>query len=381
MNKKQKYAKYFTESNPIESMNLFSIDAKNDEIYHYDYRDHEESPHFMEGHVRGSVASTAAGGGAKYQMGKKRLQYPIDPRIYYYYGYRAVPKPTYPMSNIYPWTTSHMSVNPDRPDDIGGTFCSWVGEGENAEFHKFDKPTTCLHPLDTPGGPGYAEEIHGPGMMFIVADSPLAASIPARRNLPPGFESCEDDDWVPPKVEPMPRGSGKYGKDYTEVDLKSLPVYPSFRDKAARVMFFDAASNPYAPHSIDCHLIYGKGVGFGLGREKVLPVLPDGQSDEHSSYEPFLPHKHPYYQTYSFIGTNLDQSPDLGGEVEFWMGEGEEAEKYLITKNSTVLIPMNTVHLPMYVREVHRPFIIATVLDAPIWAGLFINKFPAGFKL
>jgi hypothetical protein len=380
MTKKQKYDKYFTEVNPIEFMNLYKVDALSDECYHYDYRDHEECPHFIEGHVRDVPAAAETGGAPKYMLGKKRQQFPIDPRIYYYYGYRAVPKPSFPMTNIYPWSVSYLSTDPNHLDDIGGTFCGWVGEGKTAELHKIDRPTTCIHPLDTPGGPGYAEELHGPGMLLVVADSPLAASVPARRNLPPGFENCQDEKWVPPKVKPMPKGSGKYGKCFSEIDVKGLPVYSSFRDKVARVMFYDASYNPNAPHSIDCHLIYEAGVGFGLGREKTLPLWPDGQSDENSSYEPFLPHKHPFYQTFSFIGTDLSQFPDLGGTVEFWMGEGDEAEQHLITKSTTILVPKNTVHLPMYVREVHRPFVVATVLDAPIWAGLFTNKFPAGFK-
>jgi hypothetical protein len=381
MTKKQKYDKYFTEANPIESLHLGKVDAKTDECCHYDYRDNEECPHFIEGHVRDIPAGTAVSRPGKYMLGKKRLQFPIDPRIYYYYGYRAMPKPTFPMSNVYTWSMSYMSTDPNHPDDIGGTFCGWVGEGEAAELHKIDRPTTCIHPLDIPGGPGYTEELHGPGLFFIVADSPLAASIPARRNLPPGFKNCEDENWVPPEVTPMPKGSGKYGKDYSEIDVKKLPVYSSFRDKISRVMFYDASYNANAPHSIDCHLIYAAGAGFGLGQEKILPLLPDGQSDEHSSYEPFLPHKHPFYQTFSFIGTDLDKFPDLGGTVEFWIGEGEQAEKHLISKATTVLVPKHTVHLPMYVREVHRPFVVATVLDAPIWAGLFTNKFPVGFKL
>jgi hypothetical protein len=362
-------------------MNLQKLDKKSDECYHYDYRDNDECPHFIEGHVRSSPGVAEISNTGKYMLGRKRQQFPIDPRIYYYHGYRAFPKISFPMSNINTWTVSYLSVDPNHPDDIGGTFCGWVGEGEAAELHSVDKPTTYLHPLDTPGGPGYVEELHGPGMQLIVADSPLAASVPARRRLPPGFENCEDEGWKSPKVKPLPKGSGKYAKDYSEIDVKGLPVYSSFRDKITRVMFYDGSYNANAPHSIDCHLIYGSGAGFGLGQEKILPLWPNGQSDENSSYEPFLPHKHPFYQTFSFIGTSLDKFPDLGGMVEFWIGEGEDAEKYIITKPTTILVPKHTVHLPMYIREVRRPFVVATILDAPIWAGLFTSKFPTGFKL
>jgi hypothetical protein len=63
--------------------------------------------------------------------------------------------------------------------------------------------------------------------------------------------------------------------------------------------------------------------------------------------------------------------PDLGGTVEFHIGEGREQEVFTITKATTVLIPRDTVHLPLYIKEVHKPFAILTVLDSPIWAGVW----------
>ena len=48
---------------------------------------------------------------------------------------------------------------------------------------------------------------------------------------------------------------------------------------------------------------------------------------------------HPFYQTYSFIPSDNDHLPDLGGTVEFHIGEGKEQEIYIVNKSSTVLIP------------------------------------------
>jgi hypothetical protein len=188
---------------------------------------------------------------------------------------------------------------------------------------------------------------------------------------PKGFAKNDSGKWVPPKVTPLPKNSGKWGKYISEIDVKSLPIYDRHKGKAVRAMFYDGSVNPEAPHVIDCHLIYGSNMGFGLGDEKKLPVLANGLTDENSSYEPFLPHMHPVIQTYSFIPCNNDNLPDLGGTVEFSIGEGKDQETYTISKSSTFLIPRDTVHLPLYVKEVHKPFAILTVLDSPIWCGIW----------
>ena len=81
----------------------------------------------------------------------------------------------------------------------------------------------------------------------------------------------------------------------------------------------------------------------------------------------------------SFFSTEPDD-PGLGGTVEFWMGEGKEAEKYVIDKTTTVLIPPNTVHYPIYVHECKRPFVICSIMDEPLFGGKFIDVYPPDFK-
>jgi hypothetical protein len=272
-----------------------------------------------------------------------------------------------------------------------------MGDGEDAELYVIDKPTTQLVPVATIGSLSYAVESHGkPGLMLIICDNPLEAIVPSLDMIPPGiknanaplreikipgFEKYGTDNWMPPKVKPTPQGKGKYGKYYSEIDVKGLPVYPAHKGKIARIMYYDGCCNPEAPKCIDCYLVYGSGIGFGLGDTRKLPVLPNGETDQVSSYEPLLPHKHPFCQTYTFSPTDKDNYPDLGGVVEFWMGEGEKAEKHVITKAMTVLVPKNTVHLPLYVREMRKPFSIITVLDTPMWVGCYTDKLPIDFKL
>jgi hypothetical protein len=218
--------------------------------------------------------------------------------------------------------------------------------------------------------------------MLIICDNPLEAIVPGRElRIPePGSEDYKGEKWVAPTDKPTPIGKGKYGKYYSEINIKALPVYPNHKGKLARVMYFDGCNNPEAPHVIDCHLVYEAGIGFGLGDADKVPLLPNGETDQTTSYEPLLPHKHPYCQTYTFSPAVRESYPDLGATVEFWMGEGEEAEQYIITKATTILVPKNVVHLPLYVREVRRPFTILSILDTPLWVGCYTQKFPAGFK-
>ena len=79
------------------------------------------------------------------------------------------------------------------------------------------------------------------------------------------------------------------------------------------------------------------------------------------------------------MSTEPDE-PDLGGKVEFWLGEGDQAEKYIIDKTTTVIIPPNTVHYPIYVHECKRPFVIASIMDEPLFGGRFVDVYPPGFE-
>jgi hypothetical protein len=72
---------------------------------------------------------------------------------------------------------------------------------------------------------------------------------------------------------------------------------------------------------------------------------------------------------------------DLGGEVEIWLGEGDDAEKYIINRSSVVYIPKNIVHHPTQVLRVDRPFIIVLINNAPDMAVTQVDAFPPSFSM
>lgn len=65
--------------------------------------------------------------------------------------------------------------------------------------------------------------------------------------------------------------------------------------------------------------------------------------------------------TLLFLSADPYDTLNLGGEVEFWLGEGEKAEKFTLTKASSVFVPAGVVHNPQYFKRVDRPLIIVAI--------------------
>jgi hypothetical protein len=73
------------------------------------------------------------------------------------------------------------------------------------------------------------------------------------------------------------------------------------------------------------------------------------------------PQDHYFDELFCFIGTNPKDPDDLGGEVEFWMGMGAETEKIKLNTSSCIYVPGNVAHIPIFFRNVKRPFLVLTI--------------------
>ena len=80
-----------------------------------------------------------------------------------------------------------------------------------------------------------------------------------------------------------------------------------------------------------------------------------GMSDQRGVQE------HDFDELFAFIGTNPEDTNDLGGEVEFWMGKGDETEKIKITTPSTIYCPGGVTHMPIFFKNVKRPFLMVVI--------------------
>ena len=52
---------------------------------------------------------------------------------------------------------------------------------------------------------------------------------------------------------------------------------------------------------------------------------------------------------------------DLGADIEFWLGEGDETDKLAFSTASLVFVPRNLVHMPIIYRNVKKPILLVIV--------------------
>ena len=65
-------------------------------------------------------------------------------------------------------------------------------------------------------------------------------------------------------------------------------------------------------------------------------------------------HTHDFDEVLCFIGTDPDNPHDLGGEIEFHMGD----EKHTFDKTTTIFVPKGVPHCPFIHNRVDRPFLL-----------------------
>lgn len=74
------------------------------------------------------------------------------------------------------------------------------------------------------------------------------------------------------------------------------------------------------------------------------------------------PHKHDYEEIFVFLGTDKNNTSDLGAEVEFWLGEGDERDKVVLNTSCSIYVPPGLAHFPQTWRNVVRPVITIVIM-------------------
>lgn len=113
-------------------------------------------------------------------------------------------------------------------------------------------------------------------------------------------------------------------------------------------------------------LIKNSKVGFEYGiisRDQIIgtdpvPAAQGGGLGPHKD----VGHDH----LFCFLGTDPNNPSDLGGEVEFWLGEGDEIDKVVVDTPSAIYVPEGLAMFPMIWRNVRRPIIMCVVASAGI---------------
>ena len=75
------------------------------------------------------------------------------------------------------------------------------------------------------------------------------------------------------------------------------------------------------------------------------------------------PHCHDFDEVVSFIGSNVDDPYDLGGEIEIWL----DGEQHILRKTCLIFIPKGMKHCPLIIRRVDRPIYHSAVGTGPIY--------------
>jgi hypothetical protein len=76
-----------------------------------------------------------------------------------------------------------------------------------------------------------------------------------------------------------------------------------------------------------------------------------GLAKRDESQDTIKPHSHDYNEVQAVFGTDPGNPHDLGGELEFWLGD----EKQIITRSCLIFIPGGLRHGPIYWRKIERP--------------------------
>lgn len=161
---------------------------------------------------------------------------------------------------------------------------------------------------------------------------------------------------------------------YQVVELQEPPVLPDLGNCKNHLPVYSRDIDPMADFRLEIIPIWKEGMGCGFGSPMLNPETGEIQGQ--------WPHVHVCDEIYFWIGTDPHDPMDLGGEFELWVGAGDEAEKFLITRASYIRIPAGTPHLPFVARKVDRPFIMIAMPLAPMlhdWE--VIPKQPKGVEL
>jgi hypothetical protein len=170
--------------------------------------------------------------------------------------------------------------------------------------------------------------------------------------------------------------ASKYAKYINELVIGQGPDIPEGHPNVGTLtntLEFDKRFCKEATHHIETFIVYKPGASFGCDGASLGQVNGKEFKD--------FPIKLPVVEMSLFIGTNPEDPTDLGGEVECWIGEGKEAEKYIINKTSCAFFPPGIVHLPIVFRKVDRPFVFVVIVAAAELNAQSVDMLPPTFSL
>jgi hypothetical protein len=73
-------------------------------------------------------------------------------------------------------------------------------------------------------------------------------------------------------------------------------------------------------------------------------------------------HKHAYPEIFIFFGNDPYDTSYLGGNGEFWLGEGDDLEKIKFDTSCSFYVPAGVAHFPLFFKNVKSPIMMGVVV-------------------
>ena len=161
---------------------------------------------------------------------------------------------------------------------------------------------------------------------------------------------------VAPEYKETPLPANKKAQGNTPVMMFNA----RYRDNVINLAFTRKGAWSYGPKNRDDS---GGSLSFIRGKETMFDFLIMCESIKKAPYrfgpEPDKPHVHPRPEILTFIGTDLNDLGQLGGEAEIYLGK--EMEKHVLTAPTAVVIPGGLAHCPLVITRVDRPMILCDI--------------------
>jgi len=87
-------------------------------------------------------------------------------------------------------------------------------------------------------------------------------------------------------------------------------------------------------------------------------------------------HRHNVAEILYFIGGDPMNFKEFGAEVEFAMGEGDDAETHIIASTTWVYVPANVMHCPLEFKRVDKPIMFGHIMFAPSYSSTVVGNNP-----
>ena len=145
----------------------------------------------------------------------------------------------------------------------------------------------------------------------------------------------------------------KYSDLVQPLRLWTEIVRPSYRGKMADFsLLFDEKVQPKTKCWVEIFYAYAPGAG-NMGLPGQLPDVIWGK--EKKSQEITQQAHNNFDELFLFIGTDPSDNTRLGGEVEFWLGHGADAQKFVFSDPTACWVPRNVAHNPWIITKVNNP--------------------------